>query len=244
MLIGLLLPAVQKVREAAARAQCTNNLKQLGLALHSYNDTLGSFPGARDSWPAPFSAQAHLLPFVEQANLQNLVNFNPPAGSGDLTFTGSNAAAAAFTVKLFLCPSDSIGPKVPGSPYGASNYVCNVGTGMSAAGVYNGDYVTGDGVFLLRNPVRITDITDGTSNTAALSEALLGDGQTGGTDVRHEAIMLSGSTQTTPAACGSGNTDGTHNGDIWINGGYWATAYNHYFSPNTSSWDCLNTANN
>jgi prepilin-type N-terminal cleavage/methylation domain-containing protein len=244
ILIGLLLPAVQKVREAASRTQCTNNLKQLGLALHNYNDTLGSFPGARDPWPAPFSAQAHLLPFVEQANLQNLVNFNPPAGPGDLTYSGVNAAAAAFTVKLFLCPSDGISPKVPGCAYGASNYYCNVGTGMSAAGVYDGDYVTGDGVFLLTHPIRITDITDGTSNTACLSEALLGDGQSGGTNVQREAIMLSGSTLTTPGACGSGPTDGTHPGNSWINGGYWATAYNHYFTPNTSSFDCLNTANN
>jgi prepilin-type N-terminal cleavage/methylation domain-containing protein/prepilin-type processing-associated H-X9-DG protein len=244
ILIGLLLPAVQKVREAAARMQCSNNLKQLGLALHGYNDALGSFPGARDSWPAPFSAQAHLLPFVEQANLRNLVNFTPPAGAGDLTYTGANAAAAAFVVKLFLCPSDSASGKVPGSAYGGTNYVCSVGTGLSSAGVYNGDYVTGDGVFLLRQPIRITDITDGTSNTAAFSEALLGDGQTGGTDVRREAIVLGGSSPTTPGACGGGSGNGTYNGNIWINGGYWATAYNHYFLPNASTWDCLNTANN
>lgn len=244
ILIGLLLPAVQKVRAAAARIQCQNNLKQLGLALHSYNDALGSFPGARDSWPAPFSAQAHLLPFVEQTNLQNLVNFHPPLGPGDLTYTGVNATAAAAIVKLFLCPADGIGPKVPGSAFGANNYVCNVGTGMGGGGVYNGDYVSGDGVFLLRHPIRITDITDGTSNTAALSEALLGDGLTGGTDVRREARMLGGSTPTTPATCGGGGTDGTQNGNKWINGGYWATAYNHYFLPNTTSWDCINTANN
>jgi prepilin-type N-terminal cleavage/methylation domain-containing protein/prepilin-type processing-associated H-X9-DG protein len=246
ILIGLLLPAVQKVREAAARMQCGNNLKQLGLALHSYHDTLQSLPPARDSWPAPFSAQAHLLPFVEQANLQNLVNFNPPPGPGDLTYTGTNASAATYIVKLFLCPSDGGSGRVPGSSYGASNYVCNVGTGMSGTGEYNGDYVTGDGVFLLRHPIRLTDITDGTSNTAALSEVLTGDGRTGGSDVRREALVLSGSTQTTPSACagGAGHLNGTYNGNIWINGGYWATDYNHYYPPNNANADCLNTANN
>jgi prepilin-type N-terminal cleavage/methylation domain-containing protein/prepilin-type processing-associated H-X9-DG protein len=248
VLIGLLVPAVQKVREAAARLSCSNNLKQLGLALHNYNDTMGTLPPARDPWPAPFSAQSHLLPFVEQGNLQNLVNFSPPAAPGDLTYTGTNAAAATYVVKLFICPSDGNGT-VPGSTYGASNYVCNVGTGMSSAGVYNGDYVSGDGVFLLTHPLRITDIMDGTSNTAAISEALTGDGQTlsgaAPNNVKREALVLSGGTQTTPDVCGgSGSFSGTYNGNIWINGGYWATDYNHYFTPNPPNWDCLNTANN
>jgi prepilin-type N-terminal cleavage/methylation domain-containing protein/prepilin-type processing-associated H-X9-DG protein len=253
ILIGLLVPAVQKVREAANLSSCANNLHQFGLALHNHHGALRRFPPARDPWPAPFSAQAHLLPFVEQDNLHNLVNFNPPAGSGDLTYTGVNQAAATYVVKLFLCPSDSGTGIVPGSSYGACNYMCNVGTGFSSAGVYNGDYVTGDGVFLLNHPIRITDIKDGTSNTAAMSEALLGDGQTptgsAPTDVRRQALVLSGSTQTTPDVCAggaasSGVWSGTYNGNIWVNGGYWATDYNHYALPNSTAWDCLNTANN
>ena len=209
-------------------------------------------PPARDSWPAPFSAQAHLLPFVEQANLQNLINFNPPPGPGDLTYTGVNAPAANTVVPLFLCPSD-LGGRVGGSTFGPSNYVCNVGTGASSAGVYNGDYVTGDGVFLLTHPIRLTDITDGTANTAAMSEALLGDGLTPSgpapANLRREALVLSGSTQTTRAACSAGTAaggvwSGAYNGNSWINGGYWATDYNHYYPPNAATWDCLNTANN
>ncbi len=252
ILIGLLVPAVQKVRSAAARLSCTNNLKQFGLALHNHNDTVGTLPPARDPWPAPFSAQAHLLPYVEQDNLKNLVNFTPPAGAGDLAYTGTNAAAAVYVVKMFLCPSDS-GGRVPGSTYGACNYYCYVGTGLSSSGAYTGDYVTGDGVFLLNNAVRITDIADGTSNTAAMSEALLGDGQTvtgsAPSDLRRQALVLSGSTLTTPGTCGGGAVNGavwsgTYNGNIWLNGGYWATDYNHYYPPNPSTWDCLNTANN
>jgi prepilin-type N-terminal cleavage/methylation domain-containing protein/prepilin-type processing-associated H-X9-DG protein len=253
VLIGLLVPAVQKVREAGNRLSCENNLKQLGVALHNYHGALGKLPPARDPWPAPFSAQAHLLPYVEQDNLQKLVNFNPPAGSGDLTYTGVNQAAATYVVKLFLCPSDSATGIVPGSSYGASNYYCNVGTGFSSTGDYTGDYVSGDGVFLLNRSVRLTDIRDGTSSTAAMSEAILGDGQTptgsAPTDVKRQALVLSGSTLTTPTTCGAGAVggavwSGTYNGNLWINGGYWATDYNHYYTPNTSSWDCLNTANN
>src|SRR3954453_5980524 len=76
-LIGLLLPAVQKVRAAAARASCANNLKQLGLSLHNYEGTYGTFPAGRGTpLPAAFSAHARLLPFVEQGNLQNQINFS------------------------------------------------------------------------------------------------------------------------------------------------------------------------
>src|SRR5947199_10731805 len=82
ILIGLLVPAVQKVRESAARIQCGNNLKQIGLALHAHHDTYKRFPAGRDPWPKPFSAQAHLLPFVEQRNLQRLVDFTQPTSPG------------------------------------------------------------------------------------------------------------------------------------------------------------------
>ena len=249
VLIGLLLPAVQKVREAVSRIKCANNLHQLGLAVQSYHDAYHVLPAARDPWPSPYSAQAHLLPFVEQANLQNIVNFKQ-TGPGDQTFSGGNAVAAAMTVNLFLCPSDgSVG--VPGAPYAPSNYVCNVGTGMSGAGVYNGDYVTGDGVFLLNHPVNLNNILDGTAYTACMSEALIGDGSAPSslTDVRRQALVLPGSTQTTPQACAAGATggafwSGNYNGNSWINGGYWATDYNHYLTPNAPACDCLNTANN
>jgi prepilin-type N-terminal cleavage/methylation domain-containing protein/prepilin-type processing-associated H-X9-DG protein len=236
-LIGLLMPAVQKVREAASRIQCQNNLKQIGLALHHHHDTAGHFPAGRDPWPKPFSAQAHLLPFVEQDNLQNLVDFNQP------TSTGVNLAAAAVPVKLFVCPADPGNGRVLGSVYAGNNYVGNVGTGINA-----GDYVTGNGVFLLNSYVKFADITDGTSNTAAFSELLLGYGGSGNgpSDPRRQFIQLPGSTLTTPANCAatasapwSGNR-----GDRWINGGYLSTLYNHYALPNPPIFDCINAANN
>src|SRR4051812_25445416 len=76
ILIGLLLPAVQKVREAAARMQCSNNLKQMAIALHSYHDATNKLPAARDN--NSFSAHAYILPYVEQDNVYKLINFTLP----------------------------------------------------------------------------------------------------------------------------------------------------------------------
>src|SRR5262245_12207700 len=78
VLIGLLLPAVQKVREAAARLKCQNNLKQIGLAMHNYESAFKKYPQARNPWPLVHSALSRLLPFVEQENLQRLVDYSTP----------------------------------------------------------------------------------------------------------------------------------------------------------------------
>jgi type II secretory pathway pseudopilin PulG len=90
ILIGLLLPAVQKAREVAARAQCQNNLKQIGLALHNFHDVNQHFPyGKGPSYPgapawARWSTHSQILPFLEQGNVYNLLNFNFPPNCGDM----------------------------------------------------------------------------------------------------------------------------------------------------------------
>ncbi|HYH64683.1 MAG TPA: DUF1559 domain-containing protein, partial [Urbifossiella sp.] len=78
ILIGLLLPAVQKVREAAARVKCQNNLKQIGLALHGHEGAYNAFPQARNAWPLVHSGLSRLLPFVEQESLQQLCDYTTP----------------------------------------------------------------------------------------------------------------------------------------------------------------------
>jgi prepilin-type N-terminal cleavage/methylation domain-containing protein/prepilin-type processing-associated H-X9-DG protein len=233
VLVALLLPAVQAAREAVRRASCANNLRQLGLALHNYHDIFNKFPGARDPFsPGPFSTQAHLLDYLEQSNLSKMVDFSQP------TSTGGNQSVANMVVKAFLCPSDPANGRVPGLMFGGCNLVANVGTGIN-----NGDYVTGDGVFLLNNPVALRNITDGTSNTAAFSESIIGDGQNFAITPQRQAVQLAGATLPEPASCNTGPWIGKR-GDRWINGGYLSTAYNHFAPPNSSTWDCLNSSNN
>jgi prepilin-type N-terminal cleavage/methylation domain-containing protein/prepilin-type processing-associated H-X9-DG protein len=250
ILIGLLLPAVQKVREAAARMSCSNNLKQIGLAMHNHHSALNEFPPARKPFPLVFSPLARLLPYVEQDNLQKLLDFTQPPL--DFFGTGTNpndnptpTAPSKFQVKLFLCPSDALSPRVPGSAYGATNYIACVGTGL----VQFGNVASGDGVFT-DVPVRVEAISDGSSNTVAFSETLLGNGLTSNgsvpSDPRRERYVIPGGADTTPAGCESASGGAWSGGRSakWIDGHYGSALYNHYYPPNARAWDCGNGFNN
>jgi len=190
ILIGLLLPAVQKVRESAARISCSNNLKQLGLALHSHHDATGRFPGGLivagdigDGWATGFT---ELLPYLEQQNLRNLYRF-------DLVwYDPANATAVGTEVKVFYCPANrstggiDLGPiaaqwgtTLP--PYGAGvDYAfckgANAGLGTDPTKVpsaVRGPFgiAVRDGVGTVTGTTRLADITDGTSSTIAIGEA-------------------------------------------------------------------------
>ncbi len=160
ILIALLVPAVQKVREAAARAHCQNNLKQIGVALHNYHDTNKHFPAGGDT--KSIAAQAYLLPYIEQDSVYRTIDFTQTAGSA------ANAAPRGQKIPMYLCPSDPQG-SVPAG-FGGNNYVFNYGNDIKWAQTET------NGVFYFGgNWTKFASITDGTSNTAAFSERRLGD---------------------------------------------------------------------
>jgi prepilin-type N-terminal cleavage/methylation domain-containing protein len=248
VLVALLLPAVQSAREAARRTTCINNLRQLGVALQNHHDTKGSFPAGRgDPQPKVFSALAYLLPFVEQVSLDQIIDYND-APTAFSIFNGpsydgvKNYPAAITPVPMFLCPSDSTAGRVDGSEYAATNYAACAGSGR----VDYGTLTDADGVFYLASKVRIKDITDGTTHTAAFSERTLGPGGTetgtAGSEDRTRLVReLPGAADTPPEECNqsSGNWN-TERGAKWILGNYGNTLYNHLYPPNPVECDCMN----
>ena len=118
ILIGLLLPAVQKVREAAARAKCQNNLKQLGLAMHNYHSALNMFPPGQGVVVANgnngYNVLAHILPYIEQDNVYRSFDFLQSSS------TGNNATVRATVISTFLCPSDPGVAPVPSATGGGN----------------------------------------------------------------------------------------------------------------------------
>jgi prepilin-type N-terminal cleavage/methylation domain-containing protein/prepilin-type processing-associated H-X9-DG protein len=189
VLIGLLLPAVQKVREAAARLKCKNNLKQIGLALHNHHDRVGYFPPGytsnatnTDGTGPGWGWAAHLLPDLEQENLYRLINFTQP-----IIASGNHAVVRQAAVPFLRCPSDPRQDPIPLSeftnpaglttPLARSNYVACYGNtpflGESAAVMTTHlsiDGISGKGMFYRNSRTRIADVTDGLSNTLAIGE--------------------------------------------------------------------------
>jgi prepilin-type N-terminal cleavage/methylation domain-containing protein/prepilin-type processing-associated H-X9-DG protein len=232
ILIGLLLPAVQKVREAAARMQCSNNLQQLGLALHNYHGSLGVLPPDRDN--NELSTHAYLLPFIEQDNAHRLVNFTAPWDDP------SNAVACAIEIKTFQCPSDQR-TQVPAG-WAGNNYRVNQGSGIlwglpSSSGP-NSTMPAPNGPFFLNSSVRLTDITDGTSNTAAWSEHMKGDFSNGIVTLNGDTFRP-GSFPSTPdqavADCNASAQGVSNVGGPWLQGYHSTTVYFHVGPPNSLS---------
>lgn len=247
ILVALLLPAVQMAREASRRASCGNNLHQLVLALHNFESTYKRFPAGRGApLPAVFSAHAHLLPFMEQSNLRQQIDYNsaPTTFSiaGGVTYSGANNCSAATTVVgALVCPSDPAAGHVPGLDYAGTSYAACSGSGL----IDYGSLRNADGVFYSATTTRFADITDGTANTVAFSERLIGPGTAVSSGERTKLWMLQlpGAADTTPSACAS-EASGTwfgERGGKWILGNYGNTLYNHYYRPNESAaCDCMN----
>ena len=199
VLIGLLLPAVQKVREAAARTKCQNNLKQIGLALHTYHDAVGSLPYARPTrvdgsvanagnatntggvaYPTTVESfgswQVRILPYIEQSALQQSVVGKTTSAE----YSAGRAAIRQIPVSIYQCPSDpNSAQPFPGNspPIYPSNYLAITGNDdWNEAGGWGSNAT--NGVFpvyswqrsSVRKPLRVTDVVDGTSNTVAVGE--------------------------------------------------------------------------
>ncbi|QJX00831.1 DUF1559 domain-containing protein [Frigoriglobus tundricola] len=181
ILIGLLLPAVQKVREAAARMKCSNNLKQLGLANHGFHDANSRFPPGRkyDNYNS-YTWTIYTLPYIEQtAKAAGYIGLPDNMTASDQTNVPDNQNALPLPVPTWLCPSDTIYPiDESGSVWGRArgNYVGCVGNG-SMYGQPLGATPSGPGIFSINagqsppgRKVTIPTISDGTSNTVMLSE--------------------------------------------------------------------------
>jgi prepilin-type N-terminal cleavage/methylation domain-containing protein len=263
ILIALLLPAVQKVRESANRTKCTNNLKQIGLALHHYHDAEGTFPPAMKSTVVfdKWSAFAFLNPYLEQTAIHNQLDLRVPLYQPDITSPdgfsvpqgrnpppGGNRAAVGSLVKLFLCPSDKSAPVsfnrylIPA--WGPTNYGVCTGTGLTG-----GSEKDTDGIFFTGSTTRVKDVTDGMSFTAMVSESILGVGDAGYTvqrpatvDVRttYVAIPFPSLGPLTDSACASAtNINYTDlRGFQWASGEPRCASYNHYYTPNSPTPDC------
>jgi prepilin-type N-terminal cleavage/methylation domain-containing protein/prepilin-type processing-associated H-X9-DG protein len=200
VLISLLLPAVQSAREAARRAQCVNNLKQIGLAMHNYHSSLGAFPMGstiapqqdvplqQSIWSA-WSAQALMLGYLEQGPLYNACNFSWAvldtsnfSGNANVAASSNYNQTVLYTnLSMFMCPSDpNVGQRQNNNSYAASygattsncyNWTSNAGVGWVSQETAG----ESTGIFTIGQSYGLQSITDGSSNTVAYSEALVGD---------------------------------------------------------------------
>jgi prepilin-type N-terminal cleavage/methylation domain-containing protein/prepilin-type processing-associated H-X9-DG protein len=199
ILIGLLLPAVQKVRAAANRVKCQNNLKQIGLATHNYHDAAGRFPtGARlsvDVGGRPTGGTNLWVELLRDFEQDNLYKKWDPADNRN-NVTGGTNATTAQVIKILICPSDLLPEPVsqftaPGAPswswgfYGMSSYGGNAGKRSVAAA-----RMTRDGIFFIDSDFRIADITDGTGSTFLFGERFHRDPEH---DLRQPVVWPEGS---------------------------------------------------
>jgi prepilin-type N-terminal cleavage/methylation domain-containing protein/prepilin-type processing-associated H-X9-DG protein len=264
VLIALLLPAVQAAREAARRAQCVNNLKQLGIAVHNYEGTNNVLPAGRYGYPYLWSSLASLLNYIEAANMYNAINFSFASETNQLPYP-ANTTVESAVIAVFLCPSDGQ-QRVDPTNWGATNYVSNSGTGTINNGNFN--IVAGaaypDGPFYNTSAVRFAGITDGLSNTAAYSETTLGNnintspGSSPPVYFQRQFALFNTSgylTGSLPASlflppntflavCNTPDQWSGDRGREWSRGSFIMSSYNHFYPPNSQYPDCTDAGRN
>jgi prepilin-type N-terminal cleavage/methylation domain-containing protein len=257
VLIALLLPAVQQARESARRTQCKNNLKQFGLALHNYHDThlifpqsqLGGVTGTGD-WRGP-SAQVMILPYIDQAPAYSSYDMNAWAWWDNGTLGYNNVSAGRVGLKkvaAFLCPSNNAQTGFPGN-----NYVVSEGAnaGMFNDGVAGGWVATkSNGIFNIRVPVKIADVTDGTSNVIMASEQILSGSSPLLDQVVHMrqtvpipagwdgTFLTTAQLDTWGTACAAMATQRVETGRYWAPGVHEQTTFNTLLPPNSRWPNC------
>jgi prepilin-type N-terminal cleavage/methylation domain-containing protein/prepilin-type processing-associated H-X9-DG protein len=253
ILIGLLLPAVQKVREAANKTRCSNHLHQLGIALHAYHLERGAFPPGT-SPTGYLGANAFLLPYIEQNASHSQVAQMTGGNLNNYVDTYSFFSAARLAV--YTCPSDV--QSGASTVYGFSNYKLNAGTWNQVTGW--------DGVFAMTNTdpsfrlgappppkakaFRTEDVTDGLSNTAVMSESCNGWANTnvpnppadpasdcfatgvGGSTVAQARTFYSGLNWRQMSPPAFGQFQWRYRGYPWSEGSMWRSMYNHLLKPN------------
>ncbi|WP_422923457.1 DUF1559 domain-containing protein [Singulisphaera sp. PoT] len=259
VLIALLLPAVQAAREAARRMQCTNNLKQLGLALHNYEGSNNVLPAGRFGYPYLWSSLASMLSYIEAANMFNAINFSFPSQLNQVPYP-ANLTAVSTVVATFLCPSDGQ-RRVDPIYFAGTNYVSNSGTGTINNGSFN--VIAGgtrpDGPFYNTSAIRFAGISDGLSGTAAFSETIMGNNtnSAGGAtpmDAKRQFALFNTSgymAGLSPTlfqlpnlyipACATPDTWAGDRGREWSRGSFIMTSYNHFYTPNSKYPDCTDT---
>ncbi|MBA4062789.1 MAG: prepilin-type cleavage/methylation domain-containing protein [Isosphaera sp.] len=248
VLVGLLLPAVQKVRGAAARTKCLNNLKQLGVALHNYHDANGKLPSARDA--QRISALVPLSPYFEHENVRTLMYTFPATYSG-VTYTALPVPwdglyepyLIRYQAKLLVCPAGPIRGSDRSTPAGVAfiaptSYLVSWGDAITGTGQTGGNRNRG----LFQNtPVSFRDVADGTSTTIAMSETAFRPGPVDGTVLGNAAQNVT-TLKANPSDCllqadgmfykptASLNTYGS--GTRWTDGSPEFTGFNTVLPPN------------
>jgi prepilin-type N-terminal cleavage/methylation domain-containing protein len=234
VLVALLLPAVQAAREAARRMQCSNNLKQTILATHNYMDANRGVPpfSCLAATGGIWSIQARLLPFMEQQNLRDLINFQ--YSYSDTTNAPNHSQVTKMAIPQYVCPSEiKAEQRAPSTPTGVThfpvNYAANLGTWMIYDPVSNR---LGDGAFVYNQKLPIKSFTDGTSMTLAFTEVKayqpnVKPGNPSGANVAPpvtaaDVIGYAGSATVSP----NGHTE-------WVDGKVHETGITSVFTPNT-----------
>jgi prepilin-type processing-associated H-X9-DG protein len=250
ILIALLLPAVQAAREAARDSQCQNNLKQLGIALHNFENARRVLPSGAESKiyaPVPstpytfyrWSVLAYLTPFLENTQAYNSLDLTVPLYTNTFGIFPQNLAGVNLYIPDFMCPTDR--NERVSTAFGPTNYAACSGTGMGGGTPFDTD-----GLFYINSRTRLKEVTDGISKTIAMSESVLGVDPPSMFVTRSSidprfVYSFSFTVPMTTATCSTATQWNYQDprGFAWVNGEIRSGIFNNYWTPNTAEIDCV-----